>query len=358
MAANLFKKKVLVAMSGGVDSSVAALLLKEAGFELTGMTMCLGIRQEEGRASCCGGDAIDDAKRVCDQLGIPHFVFDFAPLMEDLVIGKFISEYVKGRTPNPCVDCNRYLKFGALLQKAIGLGFDYLATGHYARIEQKDDRWRLLRPEDKNKDQTYFLYPIKKDDLPHVLFPLGGMKKDEVRARAIEAGLHVAQKAESQDICFVNEGGYRKYFEERNVSLPAGDIVDRTGKVLGRHSGIINYTIGQRSGLGISAKAPLYVLGFDATGNRVIVGDKEDLFASGLTVGDLNLLTNDLPEEVDAKIRYRKKPARCRIIKESDKLRAIFFEPQESITPGQAFVFYSDDEVLGGGVIENVIHSE
>lgn len=343
-------------MSGGVDSSVAALLLKEAGFELTGMTMCLGIRQEEGRASCCGGDAIDDAKRVCDQLGIPHFVFDFAPLMEDLVIGKFISEYVKGRTPNPCVDCNRYLKFGALLQKAIGLGFDYLATGHYARIEKKDDRWRLIRPEDKNKDQTYFLYPIKKDDLPHVLFPLGELKKDEVRAIAIEAGLHVAQKAESQDICFVSTGGYRKFFEDRNVSVPAGDIVDSTGKVLGRHSGIVSYTIGQRSGLGISAKAPLYVLGFDATGNRVIVGNKEDLFASGLTAGDLNLLTNDLPEEVDAKIRYRKKPARCRIFKESDKLRAIFFEPQESITPGQAFVFYSGDEVLGGGVIENIIH--
>jgi len=355
MADTPSKKKVLVAMSGGVDSSVAALLLKVAGYELTGMTMCLGIRQEEGHASCCGGDAVDDAKRVCDQLGIPHFVFDFASLMEEMVIAKFISEYGRGRTPNPCVDCNRYLKFGALMQKAVVMGFDYLATGHYARIEQKEDRWRLLRPDDKNKDQTYFLYPIKKDDLPHVLFPLGGLKKDEVRARAIEAGLHVAQKAESQDICFVNAGGYREFFEERNVSVPAGDIVDRTGKVLGRHTGIISYTIGQRSGLGISAKAPLYVLGFDTIRHLVIVGNKEDLFASELTAGELNLFTDDLPEEVEAKIRYRKKPARCRLYREGDKLRAVFFEPQESITPGQAFVFYSGDEVLGGGVIENVI---
>ena len=174
MTGNSNKKKVLVAMSGGVDSSVSALLLKQAGYELTGMTMCLGLRQEEDRASCCGGDAVEDARRVCDQLGIPHFVFDFASLMEDLVIGKFISEYVKGRTPNPCVDCNRYLKFGALLNKAIGLGFDYLATGHYARIEQREHDWRLLRPEDKNKDQTYFLYPIKKEDLHRVLFLWAG----------------------------------------------------------------------------------------------------------------------------------------------------------------------------------------
>ena len=178
------------------------------------------------------------------------------------------------------------------------------------------------------------------------------MNKEEVRARAIDAGLHVAQKAESQDICFVSQGGYRKFFEERNVMVPAGDIVDRTGKVLGRHTGIISYTIGQRSGLGISAKAPLYVLGFDAAENRVIVGCKEDLYASGLIAGDLNLLTDELPDEVEAKIRYRKKAARCRIVKDGDKLKAVFSEPQESITPGQAFVFYSGDEVLGGGVIE------
>ncbi len=348
-------KKVLVAMSGGVDSSVAALLLKEAGYDLTGMTMRLGFCQEEDQASCCGGDAMKDAKRVCDQLGIAHFVFDFAPLMEELVIGKFISEYVKGRTPNPCVDCNRHLKFGVLLRKAIGLGFDYLATGHYARIEREGGRWRLLKPEDKHKDQTYFLYPIQKEDLPHILFPLGRLTKDEVRARATEAGLHVAEKTESQDVCFVNKGGYRQFLQERKISMPEGDIVDRTGKILGRHSGLFNYTIGESSGVGISAKAPLYVLGFVPGGNRVTVGCKEDLYALGLWAGDLNFLTEHVPEEVEAKIRYRKKPARCRIFREGDKLRAYFFEPQEAVTPGQAFVFYSGDEVLGGGVIEDVI---
>jgi tRNA-uridine 2-sulfurtransferase len=349
------KKKVLVAMSGGVDSSLAALLLKEAGYTVTGVTMCLGIRQDGDRASCCGGDAIEDARRVCGQLEIPHFVFDFADQMEELVISKFTSEYLNGRTPNPCVDCNRYLKFGSLLEKARGLGFDFLATGHYARIEHAGNGWYLRRPEDKNKDQTYFLYPIKKNDLPRVLFPLGNLSKADVRMLAKKAGLHVAQKAESQDICFVTKGSYRQFFEERNLSAAAGNIVDKGGKVLGRHQGIIFYTIGQRSGLGISAKTPLYVLRFDARTNSVIVGNKEDLFASGLIAGDLNLLTDQFPEEVEAKIRYRKKPASCTLTKEGGKLKVIFKEAQESITPGQAVVFYAGDEVLGGGVIEDVI---
>jgi tRNA-specific 2-thiouridylase len=213
----------------------------------------------------------------------------------------------------------------------------------------------LLRPEDKNKDQTYFLYPIKKDDLSSVLFPLGNLSKTEVRAQAKKAGLHVAQKAESQDICFVTQGSYRQFFEERNLSVAAGDIFDKTGKVLGRHQGTIYYTIGQRSGLGISAKKPLYVLRFDARTNSIIVGNKEDLFASGLMAGDLNLLTDRFPEEVEAKIRYRKKPARCTVTKEGGKLKVIFKEAQESITPGQAIVLYAGDQVLGGGVIEEVI---
>ncbi len=342
-------------MSGGVDSSVAALLLVEAGYAVTGVTMCLGIRQDKGRASCCGGDAIEDAKRVCGQLEIPHFVFDFAPLMEELVIGKFTSEYINGRTPNPCVDCNRYLKFGSLLDKARAMGFDYLATGHYAMIEHAGGAWRLKRPKDRNKDQTYFLYPIKESDLPSILFPLGVFSKDEVRLRAKKAGLHVAEKVESQDICFVTQGNYGQFFEERNLSAAAGNIVDQHGKILGRHRGIIYYTIGQRSGLGISAKTPLYVLRFDARTNSIVVGNKEDLFASGLIAADLNLLTNELPEEVEAKIRYRKKPARCTVTREGEKLKVMFREAQESITPGQAVVFYAGDVVLGSGVIESVI---
>jgi tRNA-specific 2-thiouridylase len=355
MIGSLLKKKVLVAMSGGVDSSLSAFLLKQAGYDVTGVTMCLGIKQEDDLASCCGGDAVEDAKHVCGQLGIPHFVFDFAALMEDAVIGKFTSEYLKGRTPNPCVDCNRYLKFGALLEKARILGFDSLATGHYARIDHDGKRWRLTRPADRMKDQTYFLYPIRAADLPSILFPLGELTKEEVRKLALSAGLHVAAKAESQDICFTPAGDYGRVFSDRHLSVPEGDIVDRSGKILGRHRGIIHYTIGQRGGLGISARQPLYVLDLDAQSHRVIVGRKEDLFAAGLIAGDLNLLADSIPEKVEGKIRYRKKAARCLVEKEDGKLKVKFEEPQESITPGQAFVFYAGDELLGGGVIEMII---
>jgi len=352
---NSMKKKVLVAMSGGVDSSVAAWLLKEAGYAVTGVTMCLGIREEGDSARCCGRDAIDDARQICDRLNIPHFVFDLANEMEEHVINKFTAEYRRGRTPNPCIDCNRYLKFGSLLDKARGIGFDYLATGHYARIEKCGDTWHLMRPKDRIKDQTYFLYPIKTDDLSSILFPLGSLSKEDVRALAKKAGLHVAQKAESQDICFITQRDYRQFFLEKNLSSDEGDIVDMKGNILRRHRGIIFYTIGQRSGLGISSKMPLYVVEIDARKNQVIVGEKKALQAKGLIAGDINLLTDELPAEVEAKIRYRKKPARCKISREGKNLKVIFKEPQESITPGQAVVFYAGDEVLGGGVIEEVI---
>jgi tRNA-uridine 2-sulfurtransferase len=351
------KKKVFVAMSGGVDSSAAAFLLKEAGYAVTGVTMCLGIREEGDRTRCCGLDAIDDAKHVCDQLGIAHFVFDYALEMEERIINKFVEEYRRGRTPNPCIDCNRYLKFGTLLNKARGIGFDYLATGHYARIEREKDAWHLMCPKDRVKDQTYFLYPIKAADLSSILFPLGGLNKEEVRAVAKKAGLHVAHKAESQDICFVTQGDYRQFFQEKKVNAVSGDIVDIAGKLLGRHKGIIYYTIGQRGGLGISAKTPLYVVEIDATKNKVVVGQKKDLYSVGLIAGEVNLLTDDLPAEMEAKIRYRKKPACCNVVREGDKLKIIFNEPQESITPGQSVVLYDGDEVLGGGVIEEVIRN-
>lgn len=349
------KKKTFIAMSGGVDSSVAALLLKEAGYDVTGVTMCLGIREDGESTRCCGLDGIDDAKHVCDQLQIPHFVFDFAKEMEKCVISKFTAEYQRGRTPNPCIDCNRYLKFGALLDKTRGIGFDYLATGHYACIEKRGESWHLLRPKDKIKDQTYFLYPIKTGDLSSLLFPLGGLKKEEVRTLAKKKGLHVAQKAESQDICFVTQGDYRQFFLNRKLSSAEGDIVDIEGNILGRHRGIIFYTIGQRGGLRISAKTPLYVVEIDARKNQVIVGEKKDLLAKGLIAGDTNILVNELPDEMEAKIRYRKKPARCEVSREGKNLKIIFKETQESITPGQAVVLYAGDEVLGGGVIEEVI---
>jgi len=351
------KKKVMVAVSGGVDSSVAAFLLKEEGFDVTGVTMCLGIRQEGEGVRCCGFDAIDDAKHVCDHLQIPHFIFDYAAEMEERIIHKFVAEYQKGRTPNPCIDCNRHLKFGSLLAKAKIMGFDYLATGHYARIEKQQDTWHLLRPKDKIKDQTYFLYPIKVEDLSSLLFPLGSLNKDEVRTLAKKEGLHVAQKAESQDICFITQGDYRIFFQEKKVVTAGGDIVDMAGNILGKHKGIIYYTIGQRGGLGISAKTPLYVAEIDAVKNRVVVGEKKDLYSIGLFAGDVNLLTDDLPAEMEAKIRYRKKSALCSVQKEANKLKVVFKEAQESITPGQAVVFYAGDDVLGGGVIEEVIRN-
>jgi tRNA-specific 2-thiouridylase len=349
-------KKVMVAMSGGVDSSVAAKLLTDEGYDVSGVTMCLGIAAEGDSAKCCGATAIDDAKRVCDRLNIPHYVFDYALELEDKVIAKFISEYKKGRTPNPCVECNRYLKFGSLLEKAKVLGFDFLATGHYAAIERNEDGYCLKRPKDKKKDQTYFLYPLPYEGLGNVLFPLAPLTKDEVRTLAKKASLPVAEKQESQDICFVIQKNYQEFLLERVQKLNPGSIVDMQGKILGRHQGIIFHTIGQRGGLGISHATPLYVVSIDPDKNRIVVGEKKDLMAKGLLAGDMNMLAQSWPRQVYAKIRYRKKEALCDVTAENGGLRVIFAEEQEAITPGQSVVFYENDRVLGGGVIEEVLY--
>jgi tRNA-specific 2-thiouridylase len=349
-------KKVMVAMSGGVDSSVTAMLLTDEGYDVSGVTMCLGIAAEEDSARCCGATAIDDAKRVCDRLKISHYVFDYALELEDKVIAKFISEYKKGRTPNPCVECNRYLKFGSLLEKAKVLGFDFLATGHYAAIERNEDGYCLKRPKDRKKDQTYFLYPMPYEGLRNVLFPLAALTKDEVREIAKKASLPVAEKQESQDICFVTQKNYQEFLLARVQKLNPGLIVDMQGKILGRHRGIIFHTIGQRGGLGISHATPLYVVSIDPDENRIIVGEKKDLMAKGLVAGDMNMLVKSWPQQVYAKIRYRKKEALCDVTAENKKLRVIFAEEQEAITPGQSVVFYENDRVLGGGIIEEVLH--
>ena len=348
-------KKVLVAMSGGVDSSVAALLLKNEGYDVSGVTMCLGISTEDD-AKCCGASAIDDAKRVCDRLRIPHYVFDYASQLEEKVIGNFISEYQKGRTPNPCVQCNRHLKFGTLLEKALALGFDFLATGHYAAIEKNENGSSLKRPKDKKKDQTYFLYSIPYQRLDNILFPLAHFTKDEVRDLAKQHSLPVAAKQESQDICFVTQKNSQAFLLERIRESKPGPIMDVHGKVLGTHRGIIFYTIGQRGGLGISHPTPLYVVSIDPVRNRIVVGEKKDLMAKGLVAGDVNMLAEKWPIQVHAKIRYRKKEALCEAKPENGKLHVVFAEEQEAITPGQAVVFYDHDRVLGGGIIDEVLH--
>jgi tRNA-specific 2-thiouridylase len=351
-------KKVLVAMSGGVDSSVAALLLKEQGFDTAGVTMCLGVQDADGEnPRCCGADAVNDARRVCEHLAIQHYVIDFSKEMKEDVVDRFVQEYRRGRTPNPCIDCNRYLKFGHLLALARSMDFDFLATGHYAKIDTVQGRLSLLKPRDRNKDQTYFLYTIRSEDLSKVLFPLANRTKEEVRSLALEAGLPVASKAESQDICFVPNTGYRQYIKEVTGLYEPGPIVDLQGRERGRHNGIYAYTVGQRSGLGISAPAPLYVVFVDPENNRIIVGEKKDLLALGLRAVDVHLLAESWPQRAEAKIRYRKKASACRVRIEDGGLRIDFEEPQESITPGQAVVLYRDKEVLGGGVIEEVIRA-
>lgn len=349
-------KKVLVAMSGGVDSSVAAMLLKNEGYDVSGVTMCFGIAAEGDRVRCCGPTAVDDAKRVCDRLKIHHYVFDYAGALEEKVIAKFISEYQRGRTPNPCVDCNRYLKFGTLLKKARVLGFEFLATGHYAAIERKDTGYCLRRPKDRKKDQTYFLYSISCDSLGAILFPLASLTKEEVRSTAKKAFLPVAEKKDSQDICFVTEKNYQAFLSERVQELKPGPIVGIQGNILGTHRGIIFYTIGQRGGLGISHTTPLYVLSIDSVKNQIVVGEKKDVKAKGLVAGDVNMLAESWPRQMFAKIRYRKKEAPCRVTLENDRIRVIFDEEQEAITPGQSVVLYANDCVLGGGVIEEVLH--
>jgi len=346
-------KKVLVAMSGGVDSSVAAYLLMEEGFRVEGVTMNFGIEGvgDEG-ARRCGAEAAGDAKRVCECLGIPHHVLDYADDLKEKIIGPFVDEYRKGRTPNPCVNCNRFLKFGSLLEKARAMGFDFLATGHYAKIETRDGDYFLKRPRDKRKDQTYFLYAIPRSVLGSLLFPLAPFTKDEVWETAKRTKLPVADRAESQDICFIPQKNYGAFLSERIQGIRPGPITDCLGNKLGEHKGIVFYTIGQRGGLGISAKSPLYVVSIDVPGNRIVVGGKKDIMAIALLAGDLNVLAGEWPTTVYGKVRYRKKEARCSAVVEGDKLWVIFEEEQAAITPGQSVVLYDGDIVLGGGVIE------
>jgi tRNA-specific 2-thiouridylase len=351
-------KKIAVAMSGGVDSAVAALLLCEDGYDVEGVTMLLGFpsADPDGSKRLDRRD-VEDAKRICARLGIGHRVADFKKEMETEVIEPFISEYLCGQTPNPCVVCNRRLKFGLLLDKALSWGFDGLATGHYAALERKDGVYRLKKPEDRRKDQTYFLYSLPKERLPLLTFPLAGYTKEEVRDLAVRAGFSMSDKKESQDICFMPGGGSEAFLRGRGAKMEEGDIIDKSGKVLGRHRGIGCYTIGQRGGMGISAPEPLYVLKIDAVNNRLIAGKKDGLKAGGLIADEVNWLVDAVPEEALAKIRYGHRGAKCRIFpQEKGFIEVRFEEEQQAISPGQSIVFYDDSTVLGGGVIKEVLN--
>lgn len=357
------KKKVLTAMSGGVDSSAAAMLLLEQGYEVIGVTarMFNGCDIGLPDAPLNIERDIKDAQAVAQKLGIEHKVVDLRACFNRHVIQHFASEYRCGSTPNPCVDCNKYIKFGALLDYAKELGCDYLATGHYARIvyDNAKARWLLARGEDHRKDQSYMLFSLSQEQLSHVLLPLGGVSKDEIRRLAAEAGLVTAQKPDSQDICFVPDGDYAGLIGRiGKTSDNTGNFVHLNGQVLGRHKGLVNYTIGQRKGLGIAYDYPLYVIEKDTASGNVTVGPAEALFSRGLLAKNCNFITEAAltgPLRVTAKTRYRQQDVPATIEPCGEYVKVTFDEPMRAVTPGQAVVFYNGEFIVGGGIIQSAL---
>ena len=353
--------RVCVAMSGGVDSSVAAVLLQEQGYELSGVNLRMFHNEDLGESrekTCCSLADAEDAALVARRLGFPFYVFDFAQVFRDTVIRDFVEEYQAGHTPNPCAVCNREVKFGALLRRVQALGQDFLATGHYAQVERDPDsgRYLLKRAADRSKDQTYFLYMLTQDQLAHTLFPLGGLHKAEVRQIAETRGLVNARKHDSQDICFVPDGKYADFIERTTGHpSPTGPFLDREGRVLGQHKGLIRYTRGQHKGLGLSTEEPLYVLEKDAAANTIRLGPDSALWTTELTAEQVNLISVPelmVPLRVTAKTRYSQREAAATVTSLPDGcIHVVFDEPQRAITAGQAVVLYDGEYVVGGGTI-------
>ncbi|MGN0981402.1 MAG: tRNA 2-thiouridine(34) synthase MnmA [Candidatus Limivicinus sp.] len=351
--------RILAAMSGGVDSSVAALLLLQQGHECIGCTMKLFDNRQAGLPtgrSCCTLEDVEDARSVAYRLGMPYYVFNFKDAFVEKVMGKFVAGYRAGLTPNPCIDCNRYMKFEKLMERARILGCQYIATGHYARIERRGGLYLLKKGLDESKDQSYMLYTMTQEQLAHTLFPLGGLRKAQVRQLAAENGFINAAKPDSQDICFVPDGDYAAMIERHTgLPSPAGNFIDGSGAVLGRHKGIIRYTVGQRRGLGISAREPLYVCALSAAENTVTLGSREDLFRAEADAGGFHWIAGEAPAEpfrCRVKLRYRQPEQEATVYPQGQEgVHLRFRQPQRAVTPGQAAVLYDGDTVLGGGTI-------
>jgi len=342
------QKQVAVALSGGVDSSLAAALLKEAGYEVSGIYMQLWADHSQE-------SAISGLEHTCQLLNIPLHKLNFEKEFQSLVIDHFCREYSLGRTPNPCIACNQHIKFGLLLDKILKMGADYLATGHYARIEHLPDGYNLLKAIDTTKDQSYFLYTLGQRELQYLLLPLGDLHKAQVRKLAAERGLPTGSRHDSQDVCFIPDNDYRSFIA-KHILIKSGDIINTEGKVLGKHNGLAQYTVGQRQGLGLSSNKRLYVLSVDTASNRLVVGTKDQLLSNRLFASELSWVSGEAPQEpinITAKIRYKSPEVAAKLYLNDRLAEVSFHQPQRAIAPGQAIVFYQGDIVLGGGTIEN-----